>query len=102
MTMDLKKLLSTTPETLAQQQREALLREVESTFGRLVGYMKKGELDKAREMLGDSPAGDGHGCDNVCVSFNHVIDPPMGCFSDIGDILHRLAALSVYEGKVRK
>lgn len=91
--MEIKKLLATTPETLAMRQREALLKEVQSTFSKLVTHLQKGEFDKAQTMLFDSPAGDGHGCANVCVSFDHVFDGVGGCSADIGDVIARLEAL---------
>ncbi len=92
--MEIKKLLATTPETLAMRQREALLKEVQSTFSKLVTHLQKGEFDKAQTMLFDSPAGDGHGCANVCVSFDHVFDGDFAFSSaDIGDVIARLEAL---------
>jgi len=92
--MEIKKLLETTPETLAARQREALLREVQSTFSKLVTHLQKKEWDKAEAMLAGSPAGDGMGCDNMCVNFNHVMDSSVqGCFTDIGDIVARLRTL---------
>lgn len=95
MTFDIKKLLSTTPETLAEQQREALIVAVQQTFSKFVSHLQKRDFASAEAMLADSPSGDGHGCDNRCLSFDHVMDSPApGCFTDIGDILDRLKSLS--------
>ena len=99
MSIDLKKLLSTTPETLAERQHEALLREVQSTFSRIVNHLQKGEFDQANAMLGDSPAGDGHGCDNRCIKFDHVLDPVPGCFTDIGEVIAKLETLVKFKAK---
>lgn len=67
MSMDLKKLLSTTPETLAREQYDALRVAVVHRLGVLQGHISRGTLEAAREMLMTSPAGDGHGCDNQTI-----------------------------------
>lgn len=103
MTLNIKQLLSTTPETLAEQQREALLREVQSTFSRLVTHLQKDEFQHATGMLGTSPAGDGYGCDNRCVNFDHVMERiDRACFADIGDVIDKLKSLSAHAPKATK
>lgn len=89
-----KDLLKTTPETLAARQHKALLQETKATLGRLISCLDKGDYAGAREYLASSPAGDGHGCDNSCINFDHVLEGSDGCFADIGDVIDRLEALS--------
>lgn len=92
--MDIKKLLSTTPETLALEQYDALRQAVVSRLGTLGGLVQRGAMDEAGEMLMSSPSGDGHGCDNSCIDFSDVLDRgEQGCSTDIGDVLDRLASL---------
>jgi hypothetical protein len=94
MKMDLKKLLQTTPESLALEQYNALLEATVKLLGRLQGHIQRGELEQAGGMLFDSPAGDGHGWDNTCISFGDLL-PADGTDRgiDIGDVLNRLRAI---------
>lgn len=95
MTMDVKQLLSTTPETLAERQHAALLLETKRTLSLLMSHLDKGDYQAAVAMLENSPAGDGHGCDNACINFSHVMDANnSGCFTDIGDVIDRLQSLA--------
>ncbi len=95
--MDLKKLLETTPETLAQQQYGMLTQAVVSRLGTLQGHIARGELVAAQSMLFNSPAGDDHGWDNACVEFTDLLavkgyeNTDRGV--DISDVIDRLAAL---------
>lgn len=100
MTVTTKELLATTPETLATQQRAAIISEVQATFSRLISHLEKGEFDQAQHMLACSPSGDGHGYDNMCISFDHMIDAAPNCgFTDIGDIIQRLRELAPHVRK---
>ncbi len=90
--MDLKKLLSTTPETLAREQYDALTAAVVSRLGKLAGRVQRGELEEASAVLFNSPAGDGHGCENACIDFSEMLERcgVDGCTTDIGDVLGKL------------
>lgn len=102
MNTTIKELLTTTPETLAQRQHKALLQETKATLGRLISCLDKGDYKAAADMLANSPAGDGHGCDNSCISFDHVLEPAcQGCAADIGDVISRLESLSKHIGTRR-
>lgn len=103
MNTSVKELLTTTPETLASRQHKALLAETTDTFGRLVSCLARGDYKAATDMLANSPAGDGHGCDNSCIDFSHLLEPAcQGCSADIGDVIARLEALSKHIPKAGK
>lgn len=94
--MDLKKLLQTTPESLALEQYNALTEAVIKRLGQVQGHIQRGELDKLSDFLFDSPAGDGHGWDNTCIAFTDLMtagneDTDRG--TDIGDVVSRLQKL---------
>jgi len=92
--MELRELLKTTPETLAQQQYDALRKAASSLLGKLAGHIDRGELGAAETMLFDSPAGDGHGCDNTCIDCSELLgDDGSGCTADIGGVVGKLAEL---------
>lgn len=98
--MDLKQLLATTPETLAQQQYDALRKAAASLLGKLAGHIERGEISSAQAMLMTSLAGDVHGCDNQCINFDVLLDRrDEGCHSDIGTVLARLENLWNIIGK---
>lgn len=93
--MDLIELMKTTPESLAATQLAALRKAVVSRLGKLAGHIESGRWSEAREMLANSPAGDGHGCDNLTIDFSDMlarVDP--GCATDIGDVIDRLEHLT--------
>lgn len=93
--MDLKKLLETTPESLAQEQYDALRQAVVQRLGVLAGHVQRGEFDTARLLLFNSLAGDGNGDDNCCISFTDLMATgAAGLYeTDIGDVIDRLDAL---------
>jgi hypothetical protein len=92
--MDISELLATTPETLAEKQLAALRKAVVSRLAKLCEHISNGNWQAATELCAASPAGDGHGCDNLCVDFTAVLGPcNSGCPRDIGDVLGRMEQL---------
>ena len=95
MELTVRELLSTKPETLAEKQYKVLLQETKATLAQLIFLLDRGDFSTAGRMLANSPAGDGNGCDNLCINFGHLLDPACdGCAADIGDVIARLEELS--------
>jgi len=90
--MDLKTLLDTRPENLAEAQHKALRAHVAATLNIIRERVLDGRYDLVREMLFDSPAGDGMGSDNVCINFDYTGDKRAEPL-DISMVLDRLEQL---------
>lgn len=97
--MDLPQLLQTTPETLAAQQYRALKDHVINKLRTVINHIEKKEYSQIEKLLGESPAGDGHGCNNSYIDFSDTGcgTPENGC--DIGDVLDRLRQLNSIAGQ---
>ena len=87
--MRIEDLLKLTPENLAKQQHDALRLHAINRLEELIMHLKHGDYAKAKEMTFDSPAGDGNGLDNACLSFGEDDDGDI----DIGFVLDRLIHL---------
>ncbi len=90
--MDLKTLLSTTPESLAQAQHDALQAHVLQVLDYWVRAIKDRKYgDDEIPATFASPAGDSYGLDNVCIDF---APPGVTTDMDISDVLTRLEELN--------
>jgi replication-associated recombination protein RarA len=86
--MNTAEVLALTPESLASKQYAILQKHLVDRLkevARLVGEKKWMQVES---LLFFSPAGDGMGCDNSCISF---LDSGAG--EDISDVIRRLQEL---------
>lgn len=88
--MDLKQLLETTPESMAQVQHDALKTHVLFKLDAVRQLISKEGYLKVDAYTFLSPAGGGYGMDNACINFApDGVDEPM----DIDDAMGRLQTL---------
>jgi len=87
--MEMKDLMSTTPESLAAAQHKALEEFVRDKLEYMLHLIKTREYPRAKNLLGLSPAGDGTGCDNHYICFADIL----GEGADMETVLTRLATL---------
>jgi len=87
--MKLDKLLDTTPEQLAKLQFDELKREAVETLRNVAELLDNEKFKEIEKMIEYSPAGDGMGCDNQYITFNHIHKS----MDDIGDVLNKLVEL---------
>lgn len=85
-------LLETTAENLAEAQLEELRKHVAQQLSHIINCIMTDKYDDVRKLLFTSPAGDGYGEENQCISFNPALnkDEPW----DIGRVLNRMEELS--------
>ena len=88
--MNAKQLLETTPETLAQKQLQAVNDVVLAKLDRIKDLIIARKYQKVRDLLGSSPAGDGHGCDNEYIRFDEELGNNVDDMADVCDLMERL------------
>ena len=91
MSIELSKLLNTTPETLAKAQHDALKQHVITVLENVAELIQSEEYDRVETMLEMSAAGDGHGDDNWFINFKWSNDGS-GAW-DINDVCAKLLKL---------
>ena len=99
---DIKKLMSLTPESLAEEQHVTLRDAVVKYIQEFANDIKREHYSKALSKLAFSPAGDCLGCENEYLDFSWAMEEPYGGNGvDVGDVLNRLEELKkiVTKGK---
>lgn len=69
--MELKELMQTSVENLAEKQHDKLKQHVLNIINKLELYIDNEQYDKVEDMTFSSPAGDGYGLDNNCINFDY-------------------------------
>lgn len=87
--MDLKELLSTTPEDLAKLQHKELKKIVLNKLKEISKLIENEKYDKIEEYTVFSPAGDGMGTDSYHINFGYAESMK----EDIIDVIDRLKEL---------
>ncbi|MFQ7266196.1 MAG: hypothetical protein ACLRPS_04890 [Paraprevotella clara] len=72
-------------EIINKRYKEALKETVVERLNTVIKAIKEDNLEEIIPFIGDSPSGDGYGCDNRYISFEDVTD----C-EDIGDVIDAL------------
>lgn len=72
-------------EIIRKRYKESLKDEVVERLNTVIKAIKEDNLEEIIPFIGDSPSGDGYGCDNRYISFKDVTD----C-EDIGDVIDAL------------
>lgn len=85
--VDIKEMLSLKPENLAAQQHEALKQYVVQKIKDFNQLINSEKYEEALNLLANSPAGDGYGCDNEYLDFSETGSEDIGC------ILRKLKSL---------
>jgi hypothetical protein len=70
---------------IGKRYKEALKNAVIERLNVVVKAIKENNLEEIIPFIGDSPSGDGYGCDNRYISFEYITD----C-EDIGDVINAL------------
>ena len=91
MELDLKKLMETTPQSLAYLQREALVSHAKDILDKVYAAISAGDTKAMEKLVFDSPAGDETGEDNVCINFSYTPNDVM----DIGDLTNCICDLDM-------
>lgn len=68
-----------------KRYKEALKEAVIERLNAVAKAIKEDNIEGIIPIIGDSPAGDGYGCDNAYISFDDITD----C-EDIGDVINDL------------
>ena len=87
--MDIKELLNTRPEQLAEKQFVALKGYSIGMLKSVVKLLETEQFDEARKYLAESPAGDGYGLDNSYIDFNFIGNGG----DDISEVIDKLEQL---------
>ncbi len=97
--MNLQQTFTITPETLAKQQHDDLKYYAVNILKKLTTLLEAEKYNDAKDMTFFSPAGDGMGLDNTCISFGEItLNPGHTSEVDIGAILDRLSELAKIRG----
>lgn len=86
--MDLKSLMKTKPETLAQIQHDELKKYILETLKTVTELVKKEDFNGIGGILTYSPAGDGYGTDHRFIDFDYD-----GHEKDLQEIMEELKYL---------
>lgn len=80
---------------IAKQKYEYVKQASLKIIDKIREHIKSDELDEAEEMLENSPAGDGYGCNNDYLNFISVFnnDEDKLCQADIGYIIYTMKIL---------
>ncbi len=70
---------------IRKRYKESLKDEVVERLNTVIKAIKEDNLEEIIPFIGDSPSGDGYGCDNRYISFKDVTN----C-EDIGDVIDAL------------
>ena len=70
--IDLDKLMTTTPESLAKLQHDTLKAHFLDVLKSIQDAIQHEEYNEEDLPLFNSPAGDGWGLDNVCIDFSYA------------------------------
>lgn len=70
---------------IGKRYKEALKDAVIKRLNAVVKAIKENNLEEIIPFIGDSPSGDGYGCDNRYISFEDITD----C-EDIGEVIDAL------------
>jgi len=97
--MNLKKLLETKPETLAEEQHDALKEHVIIVLDKVMTAIKSENYDAVEAMTSSSPAGDGYGADNSFIEFEWE---PTADGVDIADVAGTLRGLKSMSKKEKQ
>lgn len=89
--MSIKDIMSINVNNLKKTQHTALKAFTIDILKTMIVNIENDNYVDAMAMLFDSPAGDGYGLDNRCISFNYTYDDDN--IIDIGDILDKLQSL---------
>lgn len=92
--MNLHELMSTTPESLAEKQRNALEAHIIRRLTLAIEHVKSRKYTDLKALTFSSPAGDGYGMDNDCIDF--AWDP-----KDCADILQAYNRLEQLDNLVK-
>lgn len=70
---------------IGKRYKEALKNAVIERLDAVMKAIKENNFEEIIPFIGDSPSGDGYGCDNNYISFKDITD----C-EDIGDVINAL------------
>jgi hypothetical protein len=90
--MDITSLLKVNTRTLAQTQHEELRAHTITKLERVIEKLRSGLYDDVLAMCFNSPAGDGMGSDDLCLSFREVFDRDYDGVA-LGNVVEKLIEL---------
>lgn len=92
MKINIQDFMSITPEELSKKQHDILKEAILKRIYLVAELISKEQYDKVYDLMGFSPSGDCHGCDNHYISFEDVMEDE-GDGVDISTVLNRLDEL---------
>lgn len=90
--MNLKELMSTTPESLAKLQIKELKDFTIKKLRNIATLIQDGKFDEVKDYLKFSPDGDGYGTDKYFINFDYD-NSNAGEGTDLSEIIDRLKNL---------
>lgn len=88
--MNLKELMSTRPEDLAELQFRELKQHVLNILNKVTNAVDNNDFKTVKEMTFCSPSGDGYGSDNDCIDFNYGTKENIDILNIIGTLEYLL------------
>jgi len=95
--MNLRKLLETKPETLAEEQHDALKEHVIIVLDKVMTVIKSERYGDVGALTSSSPAGDGYGTDKSFIEFDWVQSNDGMDIVEVVEVLDSLKKVSTKE-----
>lgn len=89
----LRELMELKPESLAERQEAALAEFAAQRLENIAKLIREKSYGDVENLLSNSPAGDGHGCDNSYICFADVVPDISGNGADLGTVIFELKRL---------